>query len=117
MNIPCKMERIANISSLYRGQRPHKFEEKMLTFQALAWDNEDQNINGNDEDDNSDVEDYEYGLDEYNGSDNENNTANPVKKKYKDKHTNIRIIRIIPARIATQSVAGGRMATNKYKIQ
>ena len=46
MNIHCKMERIANISSLYRGQRPHKFEEKMLTFQALAWDNEDQNING-----------------------------------------------------------------------
>ena len=90
MNIPCKMERIANISSLYRGQRPHKFEEKMLTFQALAWDNEDQNINGNDEDDNSDVEDYEYGLDEYNGSDNENNTANPVKKKYKDKRLVIR---------------------------
>ena len=83
MNIHCKMERIANISSLYRGQRPHKFEEKMLTFQALAWDNEDQNINGDDDEDSD--EDYEY-----NGSDNENNTVNHVKKKYKDKRLTIR---------------------------
>ena len=80
------MERIANISSLYRGQHPYKFEENFLTFQALAWDNEDQNINGdtNDDDEDND-EDYKISF----GSDDEN-TENPVKKKYKDKRLVIR---------------------------
>jgi len=74
------MERRAKISSLYRGQRPYKFKDTDLVFQALSWEKEDQEI----EDDDEDGED-----DDFNNSEDE--FENEFKeKKFKEKNLIIR---------------------------
>jgi DNA polymerase delta subunit 1 len=66
------MDRLAAISSLYRGQIPFKFEDETLVFQALSWENEDQTINDEEETDDIPEED------------------NESKKKYEEKELIIR---------------------------
>ena len=79
------MERIAKISSLYRGQRPYKFEGEILKFQALSWDNEDKIMNDVELDDEDN--DYDIGFKDF---DEENISEKSNKKKYEDRKLVIR---------------------------
>jgi len=77
------MERNAKIASLYRGQRPHKFEKTDLVFQALYWEKEDREVD--DDNDNEEEEEYDYGS-----FDTEYGYDCPAEKKYKEKQLILR---------------------------
>ena len=78
------MERKAKIASLYRGQRPHKFKDSDLIFQALFWEKEDQEV----EDEDGDKED-EYNYSAFNEDDN-GFDYETQEKKYKEKRLVLR---------------------------
>lgn len=80
------MERKAKIASLYRGQRPHKFKDSDLIFQALFWEKEDQDVE--DEDEDGDKED-EYNYSAFNEDDN-GFGYETQEKKYKEKRLVLR---------------------------
>lgn len=62
------IERHAKITSLYRGKKPYRFQDTVLSFQALAWEKEDRLI----EDTKDDEADNESREDNYGYSDDEN---------------------------------------------
>ena len=82
------MERKAKIASLYRGQRPHKFKDSDLIFQALFWEKEDQEVDDEDEDEDGDKED-EYNYSAFNEDDN-GFGYETQEKKYKEKRLVLR---------------------------
>jgi len=80
-----KMERRATIASLYRGQRPHKFNNGDLVFQSLFWEKEDQEVDEEDEEEEED----DYGYDAFDDDDGFG-YKRPKKKKYKEKRLVLR---------------------------